>query len=659
MSFKQTMQKVKPYVWGLIVVLVATILMGVFTLGSTKSPDSYWQTNFVMANKPATAVIEFVPEKDGDEQPVGLNQIWLNLGAIDSEVDQSIKIKFWYGSTSSSQIYSASLGEVELQNLTVNGKEGNPNLYRWVLAKDKIELNQNYTFVKITVEGDIVINEISFVDKNGKQMQLKVHKADTVETGKTDEKGEAITKPVKHNQDCLIDEQGSFNVKNSRKNLLSGREAIAVSSAWNILNGKGYVIDEIVPPLGQMLTAVGVAIFGTNTLGARFIPFLFGLATIAVLFAFGKKLFKNGWYGVLLSALFVLSGLGLGMMITSSTAIIFTFFIVLAFYFIYEFYCYGIDYSHKFASVTPLILTGIFFAFAFMTDLRAVYALPGLVAVFAFTLVRQYRAYKIRQQNDEQNADVQTAVYKNKLLLSVGSFVGALALGMFIVTVLVYGIVIKPYGLYYGETSLFGVIGASLGGMLNRATAIGDAAGSATNAFGWLINAKAQPVFLSTAADGYTNTAYVFSNLFTLVLALVSFLYLTATVIATAVNRKKISEVKKVAFGEILRPYLTLVCGFASIIVLSAVTKASPVANFLPASVFYLGFIVLAAKTLIGDCKKTVFTVKGFTVTAGKLATYVLIALAVVFFALMFSGLAGCTLADKTAKGLYLWFVRG
>ena len=659
MSFKQTMQKVKPYVWGLIVVLAATILMGAFTLGSTKSPDSYWQTNFVMANKPATAVIEFVPDKDADEQPVGLDQIWLNLGAIDSDVDQPIKLKFWYGSTSSSQIYSAALGEVELQNLTANGKEGNPNLYRWVLAKDKIELNKTYKFVKITVEGDIVINEIAFVDKNGKQMQLKVHKADTMETGKTDEKGEAITKPVKHNQDCLIDEQDSFNVKNNRKHVLSGREAIAVSSAWNILKGKGYVIDETVPPLGQMLTAVGVAIFGANTLGARFIPFLFGLATIAVLFAFGKKLFKNGWYGVLLSALFVLSGLGLGMMITSSTAIIFTFFIVLAFYFIYEFYCYGIDYSHKFASVTPLILTGIFFAFAFMTDLRAVYALPGLVAVFALTLVRQYRAYKVRKENDAANADKQTAVYKNKLLLSVGSFVGALALGMFIITVLVYGIVIKPYGLYYGETSLFGVMGASLGGMLGRATAIGDAAGSATNAFGWLINLKAQPTFLSTAAVGYTNTAYVFGNLFVLILALVSFLYLTATVIAKVVNKNKLSEVEKVAFGETLRPYLTLLCGFLSILVLSAVTKAQPIAGFLPAMAFYIGFIVLAAKTMVGECKKALFTVKGYTVTAAKLVVYALLAVCVVFFALMFSGLAGCTVTEKVANGLYLWFVRG
>ena len=659
MSFKQAMKKVKPYVWGLIAVLFATVFMGAFTLGSTKSPDSYWQTNFVMANQPATAVIEFVPNKDADEVPVALNQIWVNLGAVDSDPDQSIKLKFWYGSSSSSQPYSAALGEVELSNLTVDGKEGNPSLYRWVVVKDKIELNKNYTFVKLTVEGDIVINEIAFIDKDGKQMELKVHRADTVDTGKVDEKGNAITKSAKHNQECLIDEQGSFDIKNSRLHVLSGREALAVSSAWNMLKGKGYVIDETVPPLGQMLTAIGVGIFGANTLGARFIPFLFGLATIMVLFAFGKKLFKNGWYGVLFAGLYVLSGLGLGMMITSSTATIFTFFIVLAFYFAYEFYCYGIDYSHKFASVTPLILTGIFFAVAFMTDLRAVYALPGLVAVFALTLVRQYRAYKIRKENDAANADKQTAVYKNKLLLSVGSFVGALALGMFVLTVLVYGIVIKPYGLYYGETSLFGVIGASLGGMLSRATAIGDAAGSATNAFGWLINFKAQPVFLSTAADGYVNTAYAFSNLFTLILALVSFLYLTATVIANVVCKNKISEAKKAAFGETLRTYLTLLCGFASMLILSAVTKASPVSNFLPVSVFYLGFVVLAAKTLIEDCKKPLFAVKGFTVTVGKLATYVLIAVSVIFFALMFSGIAGCTVTSKTANALYLWFVRG
>ena len=142
MSFKQAIKKVKPYVWGLVAVLIATIFMGAFTLGSTKSPDSYWQTNFVMANKPATAVIEFVPNKDVDEVPVALNQIWVNLGAVDSDPDQPIKLKFWYGTSSSSQPYSAALGEVELPNLIVDGKAGKSNLYRWVLVKDKIEINK-------------------------------------------------------------------------------------------------------------------------------------------------------------------------------------------------------------------------------------------------------------------------------------------------------------------------------------------------------------------------------------------------------------------------------------------------------------------------------------------------------------------------------------
>jgi len=61
----------------------------------------------------------------------------------------------------------------------------------------------------------------------------------------------------------------------------------------------------------------------------------------------------------------------------------------------------------------------------------------------------------------------------------------------------------------------------------------------------------------------------------------------------------------------------------------------------------------------VGECKKALFTVKGYTVTAAKLVVYALLAVCVVFFALMFSGLAGCTVTEKVANGLYLWFVRG
>jgi dolichyl-phosphate-mannose--protein O-mannosyl transferase len=52
------------------------------------------------------------------------------------------------------------------------------------------------------------------------------------------------------------------------------------------------------PPFGKMLIAVGMLIFGYNSLGWRFIPLLFGLQTICLAYWLGRALFNDkraGW----------------------------------------------------------------------------------------------------------------------------------------------------------------------------------------------------------------------------------------------------------------------------------------------------------------------------------------------------------------------------
>lgn len=47
------------------------------------------------------------------------------------------------------------------------------------------------------------------------------------------------------------------------------------------------------PPLGKVIMAIGVAIFGMNPFGWRFMGTLFGIIMVPVMYLMGKKIFKR------------------------------------------------------------------------------------------------------------------------------------------------------------------------------------------------------------------------------------------------------------------------------------------------------------------------------------------------------------------------------
>lgn len=652
MRFKKGFGRVKPAVWGLLGLLVALAVLGAFTLGSSRSPSSYWQAEYLSEPQPATAIVELTYRKDAEGEKVALDEIWMHVGAVDVAADAEAAVKFSYAqSATSTTWYSSSIGNCTLPPLS-GADAADRTRFAWLRMKDDIGLSVYYSHIKIEIKCDMAVNEVAFVDENGDLMGIAVVSPDM----EKDADGKATEKPLAHNQSAIADEQDGFRYADSRLNSLSAAESRSVLSAWNILKGKGYTLDETVPPLGQMFIAAGVGVFGANTLGARIVPFLFGVGLVVLLFFFGKKLLKSEWYGLLFAALYVLSGLGYAMMITSSAAVIAAFFVVLAFYFLYEFYLFGIDVSRKFASVAPLLLSAVFFAAALMTRLQSVYALIGLVALFACALVRQYNAHRARLSRAEGEDAVREEgkTYRARLLLSAGSFVAAYAVAIAALTVLCYGIVLRPYGLYYGTRNLFSAIGKNLGGMLGR----GYAAGATVNAAGWAVNFSRETLFASSAAEGFTNAAYAFSNIALLALAMASFLYVTAFVIVCAA-KKNADEAEQAYRKAVLRPYFALLCGFVSCFLPFVFLARAGQTHFLAAQIFYIGFILLAVKSAEFFRGKPLFRVRGKEIAAVDIAVWALLAVVAVFFALMLSGIAGFTLSDKAARSLFLWFSRG
>lgn len=62
------------------------------------------------------------------------------------------------------------------------------------------------------------------------------------------------------------------------------------------------------PPFGKMLIAVGMLIFGYNSLGWRFVPLLFGLQSVCLAYWLGRTVFANKRAGVMAAAFMAADG---------------------------------------------------------------------------------------------------------------------------------------------------------------------------------------------------------------------------------------------------------------------------------------------------------------------------------------------------------------
>ncbi|WP_183354869.1 phospholipid carrier-dependent glycosyltransferase [Geomonas silvestris] len=93
----------------------------------------------------------------------------------------------------------------------------------------------------------------------------------------------------------LIDEQDCFEYAPSFWTGFYFDEIYHARSAWEMLNGvEPYETTH--PPLGKLLIASGIALFGMNPFGWRIAGVLFGVALVPLVYLFGLKLFRDRFY---------------------------------------------------------------------------------------------------------------------------------------------------------------------------------------------------------------------------------------------------------------------------------------------------------------------------------------------------------------------------
>jgi len=132
------------------------------------------------------------------------------------------------------------------------------------------------------------------------------------------------------------------------------------------------------PPLGKVIIALGIALFGMNPFGWRIMGVVFGVLLLPLMFALGR-LFLEDRYALFVTALFAFEFMRFVQARIATIDTYVVFFILLSSYFLFRYLLYAQEDRR---GLLYLFLSGLFFGCGAATKWTAVYAGAGMAVLF-------------------------------------------------------------------------------------------------------------------------------------------------------------------------------------------------------------------------------------------------------------------------------------
>ena len=147
------------------------------------------------------------------------------------------------------------------------------------------------------------------------------------------------------------------------------------------------------PPLGKILIALGVSIFGMNPFGWRIIGTLLGIVMVPLVYLFARQLTGDRLLASLACVLFAFDFMHFTQTRIATIDVYITFFVILMYYFMYQYSRISFyDRSLK-QTFLPLGACGICMGLGIACKWTGMYAGCGLALIFFSVLYRRYREY--------------------------------------------------------------------------------------------------------------------------------------------------------------------------------------------------------------------------------------------------------------------------
>ncbi len=617
-----------------ILVLVFLIVSACTIGGFTGAGRSYYMAA-------DSNVVFYLDYQDGAK----LDKVYLNVGSVYGEVGKDFSVEFRYASKSSSSeptFSSSMLGTVKLGNVYTSSVEGTKGTnYDWVKVFDLTEadrsLSTSYCLIRLTVKTEMLVNEVVFVDAEGNiipayvtEKSVKSFFTDTqwpyyrdlfTKNDHSKEYGKAGD-PVR-----LTDAQNNYTDGNTAYTDFTQDEKYTLMQIDDILLGRMVVEGTFhaqtgFGPFAVLLPMLGTLIFGASPFGLRIFSVLCTTAMIVFVYLLGKRLFKSSGFGFMFACFAALGGLALTVGRLGLAYAMIALFAVAAYYFMFKFYEDGISKERPVKSAANVLISGIFFAFLFATDPKAVFALIGLAALFVVGWVRIHRQGKaelaaVRKAALDKNAaagseedmlkNLQESEHQERLIRMENGYSSRVLWLFFIVSFIVATVLITVLSaipsyftyvkLYDANPAvptigIFGLVWAAVKDSFTLANTTAFTSANAINPFGWFLSLKGATLFSSGNESVYT-AMNAQMNLALAITSLIGLIFTTIYVILYFATGKTKSAYASAHTSGILNAYFLLLAGLVTSLLQYLFAGSSSAANSLLFTVFYGGFAVL------------------------------------------------------------------
>ena len=333
---------------GIIIVLFSIVAF--YNLGSTHIPNSGWKPE----EKGESVILEI------EDHPI--DKIYYFLGTENNPNARSEEDVFLIEASD------------DLENWEeVTTIREHLFLFSWI--KEDVDI-QDKRYIRVTgLDPYISLNEIAFKLKDEKEFsKVEVLESDH-STGEN-----------------LIDEPEEVLLEPTQANGIFFDEIYHARTAYEMEND--YELYEVTHPvLGKEIISIGIAIFGMNPFGWRFMGVIFGILMIPILYNFIKQMFKKTSVCFVGTFLFTFDFMHFVMsrIATIDTyAVIFT---MLIYYFMYRYYqtsFYDTDLKKTFR---PLFFCGIFVGIGFASKWNVAYGFIGIAILFFMNMYKRYKEY--------------------------------------------------------------------------------------------------------------------------------------------------------------------------------------------------------------------------------------------------------------------------
>lgn len=259
---------------------------------------------------------------------------------------------------------------------------------------NEITLERVFTWKKIPLELNSPLIRLTLQDTGASLLELVF----------LNREGKIITPLNAGDYPALFDESSLYPGESSFRNSMYFDEIYHGRTAYEFLHGLTSY-ENTHPPMGKILISLGVAIFGMNPFGWRIVGAALGILMVPIVYLFAKRLSERTLPAALACLLFAFDFMHFTQTRLATIDVFITFFVILMYYFMYQYYNISFYDSPLWKTWLPLGACGVCMGFGIASKWTGAYAGCGLAVIFFSVLYRRYREYLYAKKEPEGSTE--------------------------------------------------------------------------------------------------------------------------------------------------------------------------------------------------------------------------------------------------------------